>query len=99
LTYGLGLTDEGHCGYAIDTAMERFIDGRWEWSFQQAMDRSAMATLLPICTQPWWVREDQRGHSLIDGCVAEKAESASTQMTHFTPCDRIRPPSSPKSRV
>lgn len=78
-------TDEGHCGYAMirDDALigmmgmvfsKRWIDQQWQ----------------PFCNlHTWWVREDQRGHSMMMLRPLKKLSQRYT-MTHFTPCDRIR---------
>lgn len=78
-------TDEGHCGYAMirDGVLvgmmgmvfsKRWIDHQWQ----------AFCNL-----HTWWVREDQRGHSMMMLRPLKKLSQRYT-MTHFTPCDRIR---------
>lgn len=78
-------SEEGHCGYAMlrDDALigmlgmifsQRWINQRWQ----------------PFCNlHTWWVREDQRGHSMMMMRPLKKLSQRYT-MTHFTPCDRVR---------
>ncbi|MCM2375132.1 GNAT family N-acetyltransferase [Aporhodopirellula aestuarii] len=77
--------EEGHCGYAMLRDDE--LVGMMGMVFS---DRSIQGQSRKFCNlHTWWVREDQRGHSLMMLRPLKKLSERYT-ITHFTPCDRIR---------
>lgn len=77
-------TGEGHCGYALLDGDE--VVGMLGMVFSERLIGGSIKRFCNLHT--WWVREDQRGHSL--KLLQPLARLNEYTVTHFTPCDTIR---------